>query len=118
MFVTYDSYQKRAIPILKELSGKLKFTNWTTAEWRAAIEIANKQLDKLREQIIAEHACLKYSGRVGRSAAAKDFDKEAIRLAVIAHIRHAETEYDELLSKGYDRQAARVFVKEKVEQIS
>jgi hypothetical protein len=44
-----------------------------------------------REQIIAEHACQKYSGRVGRSADAKSLDVIFIVLAVIAHIRHAET---------------------------
>ncbi|MBW1822889.1 MAG: DUF2293 domain-containing protein [Deltaproteobacteria bacterium] len=37
-----------------------------------------------REVEIAEHACLKYSGRIGRTAAAKTFDKNAVRLAVIA----------------------------------
>ncbi len=63
-----------------------------------------------RETAIAEHACLKYSGRVGRSAAAKDLEPEAIRLAVIAHIRHAETNYDRLLAEGYDRQEARAQV--------
>ncbi|HXM50437.1 MAG TPA: DUF2293 domain-containing protein, partial [Pyrinomonadaceae bacterium] len=46
-----------------------------------------------RDQIIAEHACRKYSGRVGRSAAAKSLDENAILLAVIAHIRHRETNY-------------------------
>jgi hypothetical protein len=50
-----------------------------------------------REQVIAEHACQKYSGRVGRSAGAKSLDEEFGRLAVIAHIRHAETNYDEFL---------------------
>src|ERR1700730_6370392 len=54
---------------------------------------------KGREQEIAEHACRKYSGRVGRSAAAKSFDEEAVRLAVLAHIRHRETDYDQLLGK-------------------
>jgi hypothetical protein len=34
---------------------------------------------------IAEHACRKYSGRVGRSADAKRFDSETIALAVHAH---------------------------------
>lgn len=63
-----------------------------------------------REQIIAEHACLKYSGRVGRSAAAKGFDEQAIRLAVIAHIRHTETNYDRLLASGYERREARAEV--------
>jgi hypothetical protein len=63
-----------------------------------------------RDVIIAEHACLKYSGRIGRSAAAKQLDEEAIRLAVIAHIRHAETNYDLLLATGYERGEARVEV--------
>ena len=44
-----------------------------------------------RERVIAEHACQKYSGQVGRSASAKALDEQAVRLAVIAHIRHAET---------------------------
>ena len=60
-----------------------------------------------RETVIAEHACLKYSGRVGRSAAAKGLDKEAVRLAVVAHIRHAETDYDLLLARGHERWDAR-----------
>ena len=56
---------------------------------------------------IAEHACRKYSGRVGRTAAAKELSPEAIRLAVSAHIRHAHTEYDELLAQYADRNTAR-----------
>lgn len=56
---------------------------------------------------IAEHACLKYSRRVGRTSAAKEFAPEAIDLAVRAHIRHSHTPYDELLGDGMDRQDAR-----------
>jgi hypothetical protein len=63
-----------------------------------------------REVAIAEHACLKYSGRVGRSAAAKSLDESAVRMAVIAHIRHTETEYDALLARGFDRYEARAIV--------
>lgn len=59
------------------------------------------------EQTIAEHACVKHSGRVGRTAAAKSLDEEAVLLAVAAHIRHAETPYDELLASGCERHAAR-----------
>ncbi|HNS51558.1 MAG TPA: DUF2293 domain-containing protein [Anaerolineae bacterium] len=70
-----------------------------------------------REVAIAEHACLKYSGRVGRSAAAKSYDEQAIRLAVIAHIRHTETRYDELLARGLDRWEARAEVEAKVSRI-
>ena len=67
-----------------------------------------------REKVIAEHACRKYSGRIGRTASAKEFSENAIRLAVIAHIRHAETPYDELLMKGWDRFDARAQVEDKV----
>ena len=70
-----------------------------------------------REVAIAEHACLKYSGRVGRSAAAKSFDENAVRLAVIAHIRHTETQYDDLLATGYERWEARAHVEKAVAQV-
>jgi len=66
------------------------------------------------ETAIAEHACLKYSGRIGRTAAAKVLDEEAIQLAVIAHIRHVQTPYDRLLATGYDRHEARAKVAETV----
>ncbi len=69
-----------------------------------------------REKPIAEHACLKYSGRIGRTSGAKSLDEEAVRLAVIAHIRHIETKYDELLAKGDDRWEARAQVEEAVEE--
>jgi len=61
---------------------------------------------------------MKYSGRVGRSATAKSLEENAIRLAVIAHIRHVETPYDRLLAEGQDRRAARVQVEEKVDTTS
>jgi hypothetical protein len=70
-----------------------------------------------REQTIAEHACEKYSGRVGRSASAKALDEQAITLAVTAHIRHTETEYDSLLAQGYDRFDARQVVRGQIEEI-
>ena len=69
------------------------------------------------ERTIAEHACLKYSGRVGRSAAAKAFDEEAVRLGVVAHIRHVQTPYDELLAGGWDRREARRQVEEQVRSV-
>ncbi len=72
---------------------------------------------KVKENIIAKHACLKFSGRVGRSSAAKKFNEEAIRLAVIAHIRHTKTKYNELISRGYDRYDARSHIQPEVESI-
>ena len=67
-----------------------------------------------REREIAEHACRKYSGRVGRSALAKALDEEAVRLAVVAHVRHRETAYDDLLARGHQRREARAAVAEGV----
>jgi len=70
-----------------------------------------------RETTIAEHACRKYSGRVGRSASAKSLGEDAMRLAVIAHIRHLETDYDRLLARGYDRWEARLEVESAVGKV-
>jgi hypothetical protein len=70
-----------------------------------------------RERDIAEHACLKYSGRVGRSTSAKALDEAAVRLAVMAHVRHRETPYDELLARRYDRWEARDAVEEAVRRV-
>lgn len=67
-----------------------------------------------REMDIAEHACLKYSGRVGRTVAAKNLEAETIRMAVIAHVRHTETDYDELLAQTGDRRTARAEVDESI----
>jgi hypothetical protein len=69
------------------------------------------------ETEIAGHACRKYSDRVGRTAAAKEFDPEAIRLAVVAHIRHVHTNYDELLGRFGDRESARASVHQEVSSV-
>ena len=66
---------------------------------------------------IARHACEKYSGRVGRSADAKALNDQYVRLAVIAHIRHAETNYDKLLSNMWDKEDAREMIRDSLENI-
>lgn len=70
-----------------------------------------------REYEIAEHACRKYSGRVGRSASAKALDPDAVSLAVAAHVRHNDTTYDELLASGWERYEARDRVGTQVREI-
>ena len=62
---------------------------------------------KPRATAIAEHAALRGSGRVGRSAAAQALDEKAITLAVVASVRHQDTNYDELLMSGVPREDAR-----------
>lgn len=66
---------------------------------------------------IAEHACLKFSGRVGRTASAKALDDRSVRLAVQAYVRHRETGYDSLLMRGHERRDARDAVRDEVERI-
>jgi len=58
-----------------------------------------------------------FLGRVGQSAAAKSLDEEAVSLAVTAHARHAETNYDDLLLRGVARQDAREKVSSAVSRI-
>ncbi len=70
-----------------------------------------------REAIVSAHACLKYSGWVGRSSAARSLDETAVRLAVVAHIRHTETEYATLLARGYERREARTQVETKISHV-
>jgi hypothetical protein len=70
-----------------------------------------------KEFEIAKHACEKYSGRVGRSADAKALNDQYVRLAVIAHVRHTETDYDSLLSSMFDKKSARKLIRDKVDEI-
>jgi len=70
-----------------------------------------------RESPIAKHACRKYSGRVGRSAGAKELDEQSVRLAVTAHVRHAETSYDDLLTSGFERTDARGIVRDQISDL-
>jgi len=65
---------------------------------------------------IAEHTCRKRSGRIGRSAAARELQGDAVVLAVRAHARHAHTPYDRLLARGVERAEARVQVAPSVER--
>lgn len=70
-----------------------------------------------REQEIAKHACEKYSGRVGRTANAKQFDAKMIDLAVEAHIRHAETDYDNRFGQGKGKKEIRSEVRYDINQV-
>lgn len=66
---------------------------------------------------IAEHTAERGSGRVGRSAAGRELDPHALELAVRAHVRHAHTNYDELLMSGIERLEARARVQEEVDRV-
>jgi hypothetical protein len=70
-----------------------------------------------RADAIAFHAAARGSGRVGRSAAGRALDPDAVRLAVVASVRHVDTDYDTLLMSGVDRESARAQVHQRVEDI-
>jgi hypothetical protein len=66
---------------------------------------------------IALHTGSRGGGRVGRSAAGRELDPQALDLAVIAHIRHEHTGYDELLMRGTPRVEAREQVREQIDRV-
>src|SRR6266576_2064462 len=66
---------------------------------------------------IARHATVRSSGRVGRTAAAKELEERPLVLAVVAAVRHGHTRYDELLMSGMDRGEARAMVRSEVDRI-
>jgi hypothetical protein len=41
----------------------------------------------------------------------------AVWIATIAHVRHAHTQYDTLLAEGYDRDSARHFVIDEINEV-
>jgi hypothetical protein len=66
---------------------------------------------------IAGHAGARRSGRVGRSAAGRVLDPEAVTLAVVASVRHVDTPYDRLLMAGVSRADARRQVADEVSAV-
>ena len=77
---------------LREADRRLEMDQEYLVRFAARLRDMFPHCPKGRELEIAEHACRKYSGRVGRSASAKALDENAVRLAVIAHLRHWETD--------------------------
>jgi hypothetical protein len=70
-----------------------------------------------RAQSIARHTSVRGSGRVGRSAAGRALEPEALELAVAGAIRHQDTAYDELLMAGIARELARAQVRDDVARV-
>ena len=70
-----------------------------------------------RADAIARHAVLRGSGRIGRSAAGGAVDPTAVEMAVVASVRHCDTDYDDLLMSGIERADARDRVRELVDDV-
>jgi hypothetical protein len=86
-------------------------------EFAAAIRQQFPECPVDRAEAIALHAAARGSGRVGRSAAGRALDRDAILLAVVASVRHVDTDYDDLLMSGVDRESARAQVNKRVEDV-
>lgn len=54
---------------------------------------------------------------MGRSAAARAFDPEAVTRAVVASVRHEDTPYDEMLMSGVPRDEARERIRDDIDLI-
>jgi hypothetical protein len=67
-----------------------------------------------RAREIARRAATRGSGRIGRSAAGRALEPEALELAVAAAVRHQDTRYDALLMSGLERAWARAEVRDEV----
>ena len=70
-----------------------------------------------RAQRIARHTGERGSGRVGRTAGARAFGPVSVTLAVVAAVRHGDTDYDDLLMAAVDRTDARDRVRAGVDTV-
>jgi hypothetical protein len=90
--------------------------SWTTPAGRRYVT-QTRRLTNRRAEAIADHTSLRGSGRVGRSAAGRSLDEKAITLAVMASVRHEDTEYDSLLMSGVPRDVARERIRADIERV-
>ena len=100
---------------IREMMRRIEIDREYVKRFAKEIERLYPKCPKKTAKAIAEHACAKYSGRIGRSAFAKALDEQAVCLAVVAHIRHVETRYDLLLMNGWNRFDAREEVEDTVQ---
>lgn len=110
-------FEVRALRREREAARRAGLDSQFVQQFAKKIRELFPRMEAGREQMIAEHACLKYSGRIGRSDMGRRLNDEAVRLAVVAHIRHRETNYDDLLGRGWDRSHARSAVAERIDEV-
>jgi hypothetical protein len=66
---------------------------------------------------MAGHAGARSSGRIGRTSSGRALDPETVRLAVLAAIRHEDTNYEDLLMSGVTRAEARDLVRDDIDRV-
>jgi hypothetical protein len=70
-----------------------------------------------RADRIAQHAGARSSGRIGRTSAGRALDPDAVRMAVVAAVRHEDTRYEDLLMQGVPRLEARERVRDDIDEV-
>ncbi|MCB5166786.1 DUF2293 domain-containing protein [Streptomyces bambusae] len=88
-----------------------------TAAFAAEIRRLFPGIPPERALAVAAHASVRGSGRVGRTAAGRALDEDAVSVAVRASVRHVDTEYDALLMAGVPRHRARARLAPRIEAI-
>jgi hypothetical protein len=86
-------------------------------EFAAAIGNLFPGCPPIRADATARHAATRGSGRIARTASGRALHPDAVHLAVAASVRHLDTDYDELLMSGVDRETARRQVRQRVDDV-
>lgn len=105
--------RRRARDALRRTADDVRFT----AALKAEILRLFPGCPPARAHDIATHASVRGSGRVGRSAAGRALDEDAVTAAVRASVRHLDTPYDELLMSRVPRNRARARVAAQIEAV-
>ncbi|MEV8592039.1 DUF2293 domain-containing protein [Streptomyces sp. NPDC052012] len=105
--------RRRARDARRRAAEDVRFTEAFAAEIRRLYP----GCPEARARAIAEHASVRGSGRVGRSAAGRALSEGAVISAVVASVRHLDTPYDRLLMSGVPRYEARRRIAAAVETV-
>jgi hypothetical protein len=105
--------RRRARDARRRAAKDVRFANAFTAEILRLFPACPPD----RARAIAEHASVRGSGRVGRSAAGRVLSVGAVTSAVAASVRHLDTPYDRLLMSGMPRPVARRRITAAVESV-
>lgn len=113
----FDDEEIRARRRVKDAERRELLDEKFMGRFTVEIRLLFPKIPAERAEAIARHAALRGSGRVGRSAAGRALDERAVRHAVVASVRHEDTDYDALLMKGVPRQEARDRIWQRIDEV-
>ncbi|MFI9386888.1 DUF2293 domain-containing protein [Kutzneria sp. NPDC052558] len=113
----FDDEELRARRRIKDAAHRELWDENFTRQFTTEIRLLFPKIPAERAEAIARHTAVRGSGRVGRSAAGRSLDERAVRHAVVASVRHEDTDYDALLMKGVPRQEARDQIWRRIDEV-